>query len=188
VPDLNPQGSATLSTYNAERGGAVRAGSTELLPIVAKVRIERAGTQRWLVVPETPEKVWPVVKEFWQGLGFAVKTELPEAGVMETDWAENRAKIPEDGLRNLLGKVLDSVYSTGERDKFRTRLSAVPSRLDRDLHQPSRHGRGLQDGGQGHDRVATPSRGFRAGSGIPAPADGAFWGRGRAREVATGKQ
>jgi outer membrane protein assembly factor BamC len=122
VPDINTQGSATLSTYNAERGGAIRAGSTELLPNVAKVRIERAGTQRWLVVPAAPEKVWPTIKEFWQGLGFVVKTELPEAGVMETDWAENRAKIPDDPIRNLLGRVIDAVYSTGERDKFRTRL------------------------------------------------------------------
>ena len=122
VPDVNTQGSATLSTYNVERGGALRAGSTEILPDVAKVRIERAGSERWLVVPEAPEKVWPMVKEFWQGLGFLVKLELPEAGVMETDWAENRAKIPSGLLRNLLGKVIDTVYSTGERDKFRTRL------------------------------------------------------------------
>ncbi|MBI5912113.1 MAG: outer membrane protein assembly factor BamC [Betaproteobacteria bacterium] len=122
VPDVNTQGSATLSAYNAERGGAVRPGSTELLPNVAKVRIERAGNQRWLVVPEAPEKVWPVLREFWQGLGFLVKIELPEAGVMETDWAENRAKIADDPIRRVLGKFLDSVYSTGERDKFRTRL------------------------------------------------------------------
>ena len=122
VPDVNTQGSATLSTYNAERDGAVRAGATDLLPNVAKVRIERAGSQRWLVVPEAPEKVWPVVKEFWQGLGFLVKIELPEAGVMETDWAENRDKIADDPIRRVLGKFLDSVYSTGERDKFRTRL------------------------------------------------------------------
>jgi len=122
VPDVNTQGSATLSTYNAERDGKVRAGATDLLPNVAKVRIERAGNQRWLVVPEAPEKVWPVVKEFWQGLGFLVKIELPEAGVMETDWAENRAKIADDPIRRVLGKFLDSVYSTGERDKFRTRL------------------------------------------------------------------
>ena len=122
VPDVNTQGSATLSTYVAERSGTARAGSGDLLPNVAKVRIERAGTQRWLVVPAAPEKVWPVVREFWQGLGFLMKTELPEAGVMETDWAENRAKIPDDPIRNLLGKVIDAVYSTGERDKFRTRL------------------------------------------------------------------
>jgi outer membrane protein assembly factor BamC len=41
---------------------------------------------------------------------------------METDWAENRAKLPQDIIRNTLGKVFDSLYSTGERDKFRTRL------------------------------------------------------------------
>ena len=41
---------------------------------------------------------------------------------METDWAENRAKIPDDIIRRTLGKFLDSIYSTGERDKFRTRF------------------------------------------------------------------
>ena len=122
VPETSKRGTATLSTYNAERGGPARVGTTEVLPDVSKVRMERAGTQRWLVVPEPPEKIWPQVKEFWQGLGFLVKTELPEAGVMETDWAENRAKIPSGPLRNLLGRVIDSVYSTGEMDKFRTRL------------------------------------------------------------------
>ena len=122
VPDVTPRGSATLSTYNAERGGAVRAGSTEILPNVAKVHIERAGSERWLVVAETPEKVWPVVKEFWQGLGFLIKIDSPSVGVMETDWAENRAKIPKSPIRELLGKVIDILYSTGERDKFRTRL------------------------------------------------------------------
>ncbi len=122
VPDVNALGTATLSTYNAERGGTVRINSSEILPNVAKVRIERAGNQRWLVVPDTPEKVWPVVKEFWQGMGFLVKVEFPDVGVMETDWAENRAKIPDDFIRGMLGKMLDSVYSTGERDKFRTRL------------------------------------------------------------------
>jgi outer membrane protein assembly factor BamC len=62
------------------------------------------------------------VKEFWQESGFLLRVEMPDVGVMETDWAENRAKIPQDPIRNLLGKVLDTAYSTGERDKFRTRL------------------------------------------------------------------
>ena len=100
-----------------------RAGAT-ILPSLEEggVRMERAGTQRWLVVKGEPEEIWPVVKEFWHELGFLIKLELPEAGVMETDWAENRAKIPEDIIRNTLGKLLDSMYSTSERDKFRTRL------------------------------------------------------------------
>jgi outer membrane protein assembly factor BamC len=122
VPDTSPTGSATYSVYNAERTGVPRSGANEVLPEVAKIRLQRAGGERWLVVPESPEKLWPVVKDFWQENGFLLKVESPEVGVMETDWAENRAKIPQDPLRNVLGKILDQVYSSGERDKFRTRL------------------------------------------------------------------
>jgi len=124
VPDINPSGTATFSTYSSERAGGSRTGSTEVLAAIPenKVRVERAGTQRWLVVPQSPEKLWPMVKEFWQELGFLVKIEAPETGVMETDWAENRAKIPQDFIRNALGKVFEGLYSTSERDKFRTRL------------------------------------------------------------------
>ena len=96
VPDLNQTGTATYSAYSSERTGVSRTGSTEILPAISasKVRMERAGTQRWLVVPQVPEKLWPVVNEFWQEAGFLIKIETPEAGVMETDWAENRSKIP----------------------------------------------------------------------------------------------
>jgi outer membrane protein assembly factor BamC len=94
----------------------------EVLPTVGNMRIERSGNQRWLVVPGAPDKLWSGIKEFWQELGFIINVELPEAGVMETDWAEDRAKIPQDMLRGALGKVLDTFYSTAERDKFRTRV------------------------------------------------------------------
>ena len=145
VPDINPSGSATYSAYNKERTGKPGAGSTSLLPASddSGARIERAGTQRWLVVKGEPEAVWPIVKEFWQELGFIINVETPTAGVMETDWAENRANIPQDIIRSILSKVLDSLYSTGQRDKFRTRLErgeatarvvAAPSR--RRLHGP----------------------------------------------------
>lgn len=122
VPDINPQGSATFSAYSKDRSGQPQGNQSNLLPSQDKVRVERSGTQRWLVVNATPEQVWPVIKEFWQEMGFLVKVEVPESGVMETDWAENRAKIPQDMIRNALGKVLDGLYSTAERDKFRTRL------------------------------------------------------------------
>ena len=86
------------------------------------LHIERAGSQRWLVVNKTPEELWPEIKIFWQDQGFLLKIERPDTGIMETEWAENRAKIPQDIIRRTLGKVLDSLYSTGEADKFRTRL------------------------------------------------------------------
>lgn len=123
VPDTVGKGSANFSTYSAERSSQGKAQQqSDVLPQVDKTRMERSGNQRWLVVAGSPDKVWGVVKDFWQETGFLIKTEVPEAGVMETDWAENRAKIGQDAIRNLLGKVLDSLYSTAERDKFRTRL------------------------------------------------------------------
>ena len=122
VPDTGGKGSATYSQYSGERTLAKEQQQGDVLPKVDKTRIERSGSQRWLVVAETPDKLWDKVKEFWQETGFLIKLELPEAGVMETDWAENRAKIGDDFIRNMLGKVLDSLYSTAERDKFRTRM------------------------------------------------------------------
>lgn len=123
IPEANSSGSTTFSSYNNERGGQQKTASSSLIPLsIQNVHIERAGTQRWLVIPQPPEAVWPVVKEFWQELGFLIKMEVPEAGIMETDWAENRAKIPQDIIRTFLSTFLDSIYSTAERDKFRTRL------------------------------------------------------------------
>jgi outer membrane protein assembly factor BamC len=123
VPDISPKGSATYSEYAGERkAGTTASTASAVLPSVDKMRIERAGTQRWLVASGTPEQLWPRIKEFWQETGFIVDLEVPEAGVMETDWAENRAKLPQDIIRGTLGKVFDSLYSTAERDKFRTRI------------------------------------------------------------------
>ncbi len=86
------------------------------------VRIERVGNQRWLVVNRSADKLWGPVRDFWQENGFAMVTEQANLGIMETDWAENRAKLPQDFVRSTLGKMIESLYSTGERDKFRTRL------------------------------------------------------------------
>ena len=127
VPEVNPKGSATYSEYSrerSERSGQQRANTSQsVLPPQDNVRVERAGNQRWLVVKGRPDQVWPTVKDFWQETGFIVNLEIPEAGVMETDWAENRARISDIGfIRGILGKLLDTVYSTSERDKFRTRL------------------------------------------------------------------
>ena len=122
VPEA-ARSSATLSGYQAERRETKPGASgTAVLPPVERMRVERAGTQRFLVVEETPEKLWPVVKDFWQENGFLVKVDLPEFGVMETEWAEARIRVPESGIRGVLSRTLDSMYSSSERDKYRTRL------------------------------------------------------------------
>jgi outer membrane protein assembly factor BamC len=125
VPEAG-KSTTTLSGYEAERRDTKPAASLAVLPPVERMRVERAGSQRWLVVDESAEKLWPVVKDFWQENGFLVKLELPELGVMETDWAESRAMISQGGVRGLLSRALDQSYSNSERDKYRTRLERTP--------------------------------------------------------------
>lgn len=125
IPD--GRGIATASSFQQARGSVAGAPAAAvggpIGPVATEaVHIERSGSQRWLVVNATPEQLWPQLKDFWHDSGFTVESESPATGTMETNWAENRARIPEDILRRTLGKVFDSAYSTGTRDKFRTRL------------------------------------------------------------------
>ena len=96
---------------------------TQTSPLtIGDIQIKREGQQMWLEVARTPEVLWPLVKDFWKESGFTFIKEDQAVGLLETDWAENRAKLPQDFIRRNLGKLLDAVYSTGERDKFRIRL------------------------------------------------------------------
>lgn len=100
------------------KGGNRRA--TNVLPPVRNVHLERKDTQRWLVVNDTAENVWPVVKAFWLENGLTLKVENPQVGVIETEWAENRAKIPMDAFRKYVSKIFEP--SSSERDQYHTRL------------------------------------------------------------------
>jgi outer membrane protein assembly factor BamC len=85
------------------------------------MHIERDGDRRWLVLDgRSPDQVWPQLQEFWSENGFSLKTDAPDTGIMQTNWAENRANIPDDWFRRTIGKVVDFAYSSGTRDSFRT--------------------------------------------------------------------
>lgn len=116
-----PGTTVTASAYQAGQA-APAAQVPTAAATVGDVRIERAGSQRWLVVNRPVDKLWQPVTEFWKESGFQLNIEKPDLGIMETEFAENRAKLPQDLIRSTLGRVLDGLYSTGERDKFRTRL------------------------------------------------------------------
>lgn len=114
-------GTATMSEYSQ----AVKKSSqmrTNVLTGIPGMKIERDGDKRWLLVDKSAASLYPQIKDFWQENGFLLLIDSPSTGILETDWAENRTKIPQDIIRRTLGKVLDSLYDSGERDKFRTRL------------------------------------------------------------------
>ncbi len=118
-----PQG----GVVSAAAAGAAPAANAASAPVVAlnnigEMRVMRDGSRRWLVVPQTPEQLWPRLKTFWQERGFSLVEENATTGVMETNFSENRAKLPNDVVRNTIGRLLGNLYDTGERDSYRTRL------------------------------------------------------------------
>jgi len=118
-----PGSGTTYSAYNQDQ--SAKQDQTEvLLPEPDSVKYERAGSERWLIVKAPPEKVWPVVREFWTDLGFSVRVENPQSGVMETEWVDP-ADLTKDEKGNYLEKFqgwLDKLSTLQNRQKFRTRI------------------------------------------------------------------
>jgi outer membrane protein assembly factor BamC len=120
-------GSVSASTYQstAAVSPAVQTTTGVAPTSLGEMRVVREGNQRWLVVPMAPDVLWPKLREFWTERGFNLLLDNPQAGVMETDWAENRAKLQQDIVRRTIGRIVDSMYDTGERDRYRTRIERV---------------------------------------------------------------
>jgi outer membrane protein assembly factor BamC len=118
------RGVISASTLPAGAPTAIRtAAPASVAPgSLGDFKVEKDEHRRWLSVPKSPEQVWPQIVSFWQDLGFTLVKNDASAGVMETNWAENRAKLPQDIIRKAIGSVLDSAYSTGEMDQYRTRV------------------------------------------------------------------
>ncbi|MHB8534955.1 MAG: outer membrane protein assembly factor BamC [Sulfuricaulis sp.] len=119
-----PGGVATYSGYVSEKTANPQAKiSNEVLPSFSDVKMKRDGQMRWLVVKMTPDQIWPKLREFVLNNGLIIDKENAQTGVIETDWAENRAKVG-TGLQKLLAKSLGTLYSTGTRDKYIFRLGS----------------------------------------------------------------
>lgn len=135
VPGSESESVATYSGYQGSTGvGEAAQPVAKVLPQFANVRMVTEGNQRWLVVAQAPDAVWARVKLFLQENGLSIKIEDQPAGVIETDWAENRAKIPQDAVRNVIGKVFDGMYSSGERDQYRVRLARTADGAQTEIH------------------------------------------------------
>lgn len=124
MPD--PRASTSLSQFNRDRAVAPQASAmpagVNVLPVPVNARLERAGDQRWIVARAEPSQAWVVVREFFLESGFAIAREVPQAGILETDWRDTRATVERGGLRGLVGRVLPGNFSASERDRYRVRL------------------------------------------------------------------
>ena len=122
---ISAAAAAAATPATAPGAAPSAAPATVALNALAGMRIDRDGQQRWLVVPQTPEQLWPQLRAFWEKNGCQLSTDSAATGIMETTWAENRAKIgPADAPRGIIARLMGAVSDTGERDRYRTRVAA----------------------------------------------------------------
>lgn len=119
VPSL---GGTSYSDYALDKQNNKGIKTGGVLETAPSVRVEHDGDKYWLVLDQTPEEVWQRIQDFWLANGFLLKEEDPRIGIMETEWAENRAELPLGTVRKFLSSVVDSLYDTGTRDKYRLRI------------------------------------------------------------------
>jgi len=118
---------ANLSDYKADISAQGGDAPRRILPGTPDVTVRRDGIFRWLEINRPAEDVWEAVKQFWLEEGFIIASEDPESGMLETDWAENRAKISGGIINDTLNKIAPLLVTSPERDKYRTRLERLDS-------------------------------------------------------------
>ena len=123
-----PQGGVVTASDLTKGGTAPAPAAAPASPEVAlaaagNLHIERSGDQRWLSTQDAPELMLPKVREYWLSRGYKLTTDEPKTGILETDWKENRNRLPSDGMvTNFLHSIVDNLTDTGVRDRYRTRL------------------------------------------------------------------
>jgi outer membrane protein assembly factor BamC len=146
------------TSYSEFKSGQVQDnGQPKILPNPEGMKIVKAGAQRWLVVNAPAEKIWPLIRDFWLDMGFAVKKENPETGVMETEWIKQEDLKVEDkkGALDRFDAWLDSLASgTANRKKFRTRLDRGLQEGTTEIYMTHRSVDAAPDDGK--ERVRTP--------------------------------
>ena len=119
-------GSSSMSAFQAsDEGEKIIQPDSIILPDINGVKIKFYGNYRVLIVDKPAEILWPKLRNFWLKAGFSIVREEPDIGLLETDWFEDKRGVPKDFIRDMIGKVFQNVYDTGERDKYIMRLERV---------------------------------------------------------------
>jgi outer membrane protein assembly factor BamC len=117
-----PDGETTLSGYTSARQTLDTSGATPVLPGQEGMTLGRDRDRTWLIVKGDPAAVWSKAREFWLESGFLLVREDPVIGILETDWVDSRAAIPQDFIRGAISRVFESAYSSAYRDRYRMRM------------------------------------------------------------------
>lgn len=114
-------GSAAYSDYSGKTGATdtPSAASQPSAAAPSRVRLERDGAQRWLVVQDAPDRTWATARAYLLRNNYKLVVDSPQTGLLETDWIERPVRFS-----GVVSRIIASLSSTGLRDKFRVRVEA----------------------------------------------------------------
>lgn len=143
------------TSFNCNGRRQMQGNLASVLPKPDNIQVKQKADKRWLVIDLDSRVLWQKIHDFWVAEGFELTINNPKIGIMETEWKENRADIPEDGIRKLLKGALDLLYSADTRDKFRTRIEPTLQNNKTEVYISHR---GVEEVGRGEDNTVWQRR------------------------------
>jgi outer membrane protein assembly factor BamC len=99
-----------------------------------EVRIQRLGDRLWLAVPESPDTVWPKVKQFLGENGVDVARELGVEGRLDSQWLTIENEPYRDVIRLVLRDARDNAGVTAGRDRILLRVERGMRERTAEIH------------------------------------------------------
>jgi len=132
IPDVKEEEESADYEQYAKAGTKRVPLSQQVLPEQKNIELIKDKDIRHLRIAGTKQQVWTKMREYWLDRGMLIKRESPNSGILETEWAENRADIPQDVIRTTISKVFAGAYSAATRDKYRVRIEdgEIPGTVD----------------------------------------------------------
>ena len=129
--DINPN---TVNLTNKE----IEDKTQKIIAAPADIEVKKSGNRRWLIVDKNPEIIWDLSKQFLKDNGFVIKKSNKKIGIMETDFLENKPKIPAKSLgliRSFLEAQIENVsYTLPIVDSYKIRIEPLDDGKKSEVH------------------------------------------------------
>jgi len=129
--DINPN---TVNLTNKE----IEDKTQKIIAATADIEVKKSGNRRWLIVDKNPEIIWDLSKQFFKDNGFVIKKSNKKIGIMETDFLENKPKIPAKSLgliRSFLEAQIENVsYTLPIVDSYKIRIEPLDDGKKSEVH------------------------------------------------------
>jgi len=127
-----------VNVVNLSNTNEIIEKNQKVLAVPTDITIKRSGTRKWLIVEKDTEAVWSLSKQFLRDYGFVINKINKETGVMETNYLENKPKIPSSTMgwfRSALESKIDNVsYTLPSVDSYKIRIEPIEGGKKTEVH------------------------------------------------------